>query len=71
MRAFVIGMFRRAACAVDMGTRLKSIINIRLICAPHEVKLLLALVDSNALTLMMSCYLFLANQHTLKPALIF
>ena len=69
--AFVIDVFRRAVHTVDTDACLKSIINVRSICVPHEVKSLLTLVGSDVLTLMLSCYLFLTDRHTLKPVFIF
>ena len=71
MRVFAIDVLRRAAHTVGTGACLKSIIDIRSICVLHEVKSLLALVSSDALTLMLSCYLFLTDRHALKPVLIF
>ena len=71
MHTFVIHILRCAVHAVSMSVCLKCAHDLRLNHDPHAVKSLLALVDSNALMLMLSCYLLLTNRHALKPALIF
>ena len=71
MCTFAIRAFRCATHTVSTSMCLKRVCDLRVIHTLHVVKLLLALVDSDALALMLSRYLFQTNQHALKPVLIF